>query len=40
MDPRGAPQRVGHAMSRISWRNSSRTFGLPLRHRDFHRQNE
>jgi hypothetical protein len=40
MDPPGAPQRVGQAKSRISWRISSGTFGLPLRNRDFYRQNE
>jgi len=27
-------------MARISWRISSATFGLPPRHRDFHRQNK
>src|SRR5471032_2290683 len=37
----GAPQ-SGFAtlISRISWRISSGTFGLPTRHRDFHLQNK
>ena len=38
---RGAPQRgLARLMARISWRISSETFGLPLRHLDFHRQNK
>ena len=39
MDPRGAPQWVARLMSRISWRISSGTFGLPLRHRYIARTN-
>ena len=38
---RGAPQRgLARLMSRINWRISSGTFGLPLRDRDFHFQNK
>ena len=38
---RGAPQRgLARLMSRINWCISSGTFGLPLRDRDFHRQNK
>src|SRR5271169_4504601 len=37
----GAPQSgLAWLISRISWRISSGTFGLPLRRRDFHRQNK
>ena len=37
MNSGSSPQRV---MARINCRISSATFGLPSRHRDFHRQNE
>jgi len=37
---RGAPQNgLARLMSRINWRISRGTFGLPPRARDFHRQN-
>jgi hypothetical protein len=39
VDPRRAPQRLARLTSWISCRISSATFGLPLRWRDFHRQN-
>ena len=38
---RGAPHSgLARLMSRINWRISSGTFGLPPRRRDFHRQNK
>ena len=41
MELRGTPTAVwARLMSRISWQISSGTFGLPLRHCDFHHQNE
>jgi hypothetical protein len=39
MDPGRAQSGLARLMSRISWRISSGTFGLPPRERDFHRQN-
>ena len=40
VDP-GAPQRgLARLMSRINWRISSGTFGLPPQDRDFQRQNK
>src|ERR1700757_2435228 len=38
---RGAPQSgLARLISRINWRISSGTLGLPTRERDFHRQNK
>lgn len=39
MDPGPTQSGLARLMSRISWRISSGTFGLPPRERDFHRQN-
>jgi hypothetical protein len=40
MDPGRARSGLARLMSRIRWRISTGTLGLPLRRRDFHRQNE
>ena len=40
VDPGRAPEGIGKVISRINWRISSGTFGLPLRDRDFHFQNK